>query len=347
MSDGLSYCWDREAFPVIPSPLIEGNGRTLDPYPLEVVTSFIRDADTPEIHALLSRALTAHDFTADFNFNSLEDTPDERELLRMRMDCTAVEVPGTGQKKYYTVLAAINIELKWERYKMDVYGDAPPLGEIVLEFVRRTIAKPSAPCKPMIPAAMLFPTEFAPYHRALAPFLDTLPFEWHMAGLLPVPPKSPDSDCDAASTAFDRTFAHAAAAKQRGNLAYAANDRVRALAAYTEAEDWLHEAICLANTERGDEGRACALLAIATANRAAVYLRGGSEDDAEKALRDGTVAVKADPGYAKGYLRQARALVLLGYFRQARAILERGREQVAPKDVPLIEDLLAQLPASK
>ncbi|KAJ8481658.1 hypothetical protein ONZ45_g15235 [Pleurotus djamor] len=73
-----------------------------------------------------------------------------------------------------------------------------------------------------------------------------------------------------------------------------------------------------------EEKQAHSLLAICFANRAAAYLIHGAGMDAKKAAADGENAVKVDPDYAKGYIRQAAAWQCLGDVEKAKDIIAQA-----------------------
>ncbi|KAI0042026.1 hypothetical protein FA95DRAFT_1564762 [Auriscalpium vulgare] len=359
MFPGRSFCWDSDTFRAAVPASLPFDPKSDNPIASDLVKFLAENADTPGAQALLSCALTARDSTADFDFRTLKSTirhHHDAAMLTMLFHGASVDVPG----KRFTVLEALDNPWAPAKYKMYVYGDGPPTGAAILEFVRRAMTKPPAPHTPMIPTVMAFMPEFAPYHAALAPFLRSLPapFMFKMASPHPAAPANPaaapipfeepkdELDEDAKEPlSFEATLQRADAAKQRGNGAFAAFQSGRALAAYARALQWLARAHHRA-PRFAEEERVYALVAVVTANRAAVHLRnsGAPERYLREALRDGEIAEQMDPAYAKGYYRQARAWVLLGDVEKARDVLERGLDNVAPWDMQQIRDALAELP---
>ncbi|KAI0048185.1 hypothetical protein FA95DRAFT_1595318 [Auriscalpium vulgare] len=339
----------------------------------ELVKLLTENADTPPARALLASALTSRDYLPDLDLHALNSAAKSGpgwDAMLIGLVSEAVDVPGTSEQMHYSTFECLDHQCN-ERYKMDVYGDAPPSGALALEFVRRTIARPSPPQQPTLPTLMVFSHDFIPYHHALAPFLDSLPapLTWRMAegshlparpaaaGLAPLvldPDEEDDTDGDSDYSegdtvtsdepiVLDVVLARAMEAKLRGNRALAAHSHARANDAYFEAIEWLGDALQVAPAESDEAKRAYKILAVVMANRSALFLQLGSKRGIEQAVGDGLMATMMDPTYAKGYYRQARALVALGDVERAREVLEKAQEHVAVEDMRNIEDAFAAL----
>ncbi|KAI0043745.1 hypothetical protein FA95DRAFT_348922 [Auriscalpium vulgare] len=338
-SSPQTYCWDRKTFRAYAPYSLPYNFKTHNPMSSDLVKFLTEEPNAPEAHALFSRALTARDSTAGFNFETLRSTIRPESKMTIQLFRAPVEAG-----KYYTVFEAYNNSWE-EQYMMDVYGDAPPTDAIVLEFLRRAMVKPSAPRLPEIPARIVFTPEFALYNAVIQPFLHALPGPITVAWIRYVVDEDEHED-PTVPLPYDAACERAEALQQRGNAAFAAFQGDRALKAYGSAFRWLGRAVSRAPGLAEDK-RATARMAVMLANRAAMRLRDPNASEAElrDALQDGEGAEGMDPVYAKGYHRQARAWVLLGDAGKARQVLERGLANVAPCDMQLIREALAGLPA--
>lgn len=92
--------------------------------------------------------------------------------------------------------------------------------------------------------------------------------------------------------------------KQKGNELFNAKDRQGAIHAYTDAVDRLMNAL-RSDPNREKNTEVGKLLAVCLANRAAAYLLPREDahqdtDDLHMAWKDGEIAIRADPSYAKG-----------------------------------------------
>ncbi|KAL0059382.1 hypothetical protein AAF712_013860 [Marasmius tenuissimus] len=77
------------------------------------------------------------------------------------------------------------------------------------------------------------------------------------------------------------------------------------------------------------------------ANRSAAWMIEGEGKDAEKALDAGKKAEHSDPGYAKGYFRQARALEAQGKIKEVQEAIIRGlKRPELERDSSLAEVLI-------
>ncbi|KAI0039725.1 hypothetical protein FA95DRAFT_1612350 [Auriscalpium vulgare] len=236
------------------------------------------------------------------------------------------------------------------RFRQNVYEEGAALTESVLMFVRRCIARPFAQHKPTIPAVMLFSDLFIPHLPVLEPFLNALPapFKWQIAGrpdpddpdpvsdIGPIaPPSATPRPTDSTDPAALIQFA--CERKDAGNTEYELREHEHAVQAYTQGIDALD---LLEPQHVGAPERR--LRAVLLANRAAAHLMGG---DVDAVLRDGRAAEEADPTYAKGYIRQARALEFEMQGSEDdddewRAVLERGLRCVKGKDASAIRNML-------
>ncbi|KAI0040520.1 hypothetical protein FA95DRAFT_1599387 [Auriscalpium vulgare] len=288
-------------------------------------------ANTTEIRALLSSALTEDDSTTNFDFHALKSTigtHNHATILEMHVLRAGANASG---KPY-----AARKDASEERYRMYVYGDTAPTDAVALEcvppplcltpphikhrrFVRRAMVKPWAPHAPIISAAMVFAPDFGPYKAALAPFLCTLPCPFTFD--LPGYPRDEKDEDPSAPQSLDAALERVLAAKQRGNAAFADLQRNGALDAYTSSCKWLRRAATRASCK--EEERANALVAVVAANRAAVHLRGSpvAEFELHQAVQAGEVAEGMDLTYAK-----------------ARRAFERGLNNVAECNRQQIQD---------
>ena len=141
--------------------------------------------------------------------------------------------------------------------------------------------------------------KFQQHVTALRPFLDSLPppFHWRLE-------TSEEADAlhEGIHVENERGVKQgldlAAKTKAIGNTAFATKDRAGALKAYTDAIEYLLDALSQ-KPDVNDTKNAKKQLAICHANRAAAYLITGEGMDLKKALRDGETAEAADPSYAK------------------------------------------------
>ncbi|KAI0039721.1 hypothetical protein FA95DRAFT_1566978 [Auriscalpium vulgare] len=215
------------------------------------------------------------------------------------------------------------------RFVQSFIGDRPPSADVVLDFVRVCITI-SAPAQ--LPGSLRLTPALLPYAAKLKPFLAALP---------------------APFSYFFETRAHAhenavyffecaETCKLQGNARYARRERAEAVEAYAEAADILEHVLTMGHAEH-DMHKAKKLRAVYFANSAAAHLLDGPGQDAQQALSDGVQAERSDPEYAKGYLRQMRAHVLLGDDGAARQALERAAKRVHGADVQVITDALDKL----
>ncbi|KAI0047326.1 hypothetical protein FA95DRAFT_1595755 [Auriscalpium vulgare] len=214
-------------------------------------------------------------------------------------------------------------------YMWTVVGVGPPPATVVLDFIRHAFA---AWAPRPLPALLHFTAAFMPYAARLAPVLATLPA-----------PMTYDIHSLEGARANTVDFTNMAnSSRQRANEAYAGRDREAALMEYTFAVATL-TIVLVEGHGAAEMARARTQLAVCLANRAAAYLLEGPGMDAQRALREGMGAERADASYVKGYLRQMRAHLLLGDVVQARSALERASRQARGADVQIVADALAAL----
>ncbi|SPP87783.1 serine/threonine-protein phosphatase 5 [Drosophila guanche] len=108
--------------------------------------------------------------------------------------------------------------------------------------------------------------------------------------------KEPETASDEGGPKNDQDFAAAEQYKNQGNDLLKTKEFTKAIDMYTKAIDLYPNS------------------AIYYANRSLAHLR---QESFGYALQDGVSAVKADPGYLKGYYRRAAAHMSLGKFKQA------------------------------
>ena len=87
----------------------------------------------------------------------------------------------------------------------------------------------------------------------------------------------------------------AAQKKSEGNAAFVKKDGTAAIKAYSDAIECAVDALA----QNAEENTTKATLAILHANRAAAYLFPGKDESAQEALKDGDMAERYDPCYAK------------------------------------------------
>ncbi|KAJ8515517.1 hypothetical protein ONZ45_g7062 [Pleurotus djamor] len=199
-----------------------------------------------------------------------------------------------------------------------------PTSDVLLQFIKTAIATPLPPLKPALPWFLLLSSRLKLHAEYLKPFLDSLPkpFHWRI---------ETDEEATKLSDGIDQMnqtgvkiyMEFAEKAKADANAAFKARDRVGAIKGYSDAIDHLVDALSQKPKEE-EEKQAHSLLAICFANRAAAYLIHGAGMDAKKAAADGENAVKVDPDYAKGYIRQAAAWQCLGDVEKAKDIIAQA-----------------------
>ncbi|CAA7267660.1 unnamed protein product [Cyclocybe aegerita] len=187
-----------------------------------------------------------------------------------------------------------------------------PDSNFVLETLKRAIAEPTIPLKPCLPWFLLISIKLAPYVPVLKPFLDSLPAPFHWRVETREEAQGVNDGVHSLNEEGVRNgLVLAEKAKVVGNNAFSQKDRKAAVKAYGEALSWLLDVLAQ-KPDTADEEKAKKLQAVCYANRAAAYLIPGEGINLRKALQDGKDAEKADPGYAKAYVRQATANQLLG-----------------------------------
>ncbi|KAI0310336.1 hypothetical protein OF83DRAFT_1155473 [Amylostereum chailletii] len=206
----------------------------------------------------------------------------------------------------------------------DFSTDKPTEAE-VLTFVQEGFAAPKRPFEPGLPTLLLLSPDYAPYHRALQAFFDSLPhpLTWEFNSV------ASRQDADKVQLTVDSLLGASRRWKRVGNEAYAEKDAAQALTAYTSGIDHLDLAVKGFGSKMSPDALDAVreLLGTCHANRAAVYLWHGKEFSPKKAEADGRLAEKADPGYAKAYYRQARAHECLGDMGKACEVLRRALRQ--------------------
>ncbi|KAI0042023.1 hypothetical protein FA95DRAFT_1564759 [Auriscalpium vulgare] len=215
---------------------------------------------------------------------------------------------------------------------MDVCSVTPPTSDIVLDFVRRSIAAPEPSYTPALPSSLQVATIFTPHAAVLAPFLSALPAPFTY-------------NIDTPEAAHGQALSYimlAEGAQRLAKQALAERDGAFALRVYDEAVGLLEEVVMLGHGA-ALLARGRRMLAACLAGCASAYMLRGAGHDAAAALRCGQAAERADRAYMQAYLRQARAHRLLGDVGAARRVLERAARRARGSDVHVIESALAAL----
>ncbi|KAI0309841.1 hypothetical protein OF83DRAFT_1179154 [Amylostereum chailletii] len=214
-----------------------------------------------------------------------------------------------------------------------------PTESDVLTFVRQSFAESvTGTFKQGFPNRLLISPAFKPYQSGLHALLHALPEP--VAWKFDSEPRTQSTDLS--HLMLDVLYSAGRNWKGWGNQAYAEKNAKLARDAYTCGIGHLERAV----REHGARGHCgklediCGLLAVCCANRAAVYLLDGKEFSPQKAEADGRRAEELEPGYAKGYYRQARAHECLGDVGKACEVLERAlRQKELKNDVGIQEEL--------
>ncbi|KAF9446927.1 hypothetical protein P691DRAFT_803272 [Macrolepiota fuliginosa MF-IS2] len=223
---------------------------------------------------------------------------------------------------------------------VDKYKNTPT-SEEVLHFIRRCIAKPLPGLEPCLPSILIIQRNLKPHTLIIKAFLDKLPvgFNWAI-------------ESEAASTSsislfsYDIPLSMAKEYKSKGNQLYSQRNRKGAIYEYTNAIDRLMNAL-RSDPNRDKNKDAERLLAVCCANRAAAYLMPGDDVDVDsdlhEAWKDGEIAIRADPSYAKGYIRVSTAHQRLRNIKKAKETLVRGLRRTDLQNEPGLVDKLIQL----
>ncbi|KAK1226657.1 hypothetical protein PQX77_010369 [Marasmius sp. AFHP31] len=176
----------------------------------------------------------------------------------------------------------------------------------------------------------------------LRPFLDTLPKPFHW---LVESREEEQRVKDIAHAQRQELMAKCMAMgnryKEQGNQAFKAGKRDEALQLYQAAIDAVYKIWGGGDPDKEQERKAYRLIAMCYANRSAAWMIEGEGGDAEKALDAGKKAEHTDPGYAKGYFRQARALGTLGKIKETQEVIIRGlKRPELERDSSLAEVLI-------
>ncbi|KAH9918843.1 uncharacterized protein B0H18DRAFT_882487 [Fomitopsis serialis] len=179
-------------------------------------------------------------------------------------------------------------------------------------LLKYAIASPLPPNLPCAPSLRVIAYKLSPHVDALRPFLDSLPapFSWRSETF----EEAERVGLGAHSLSIQgvaKAIKRAEEEKQLGNEAIGRKDRTAAIKHYSEAYEFLADAIAQNPTveQTRDIKR---VTAICLANRAAALLLEGEGQDAKKALADAERAATFDENYGKAYHRQAKAHQLLG-----------------------------------
>ncbi|KAF9036708.1 hypothetical protein BJ165DRAFT_1614896 [Panaeolus papilionaceus] len=220
-----------------------------------------------------------------------------------------------------------------------------PNSDLVLRTFQKAFVQPFPPLVPSVPTRLTISFELAKYLDKLEPFLGSLPgpIEWHI--------QSSKMTVDIAYAQHQeledfklQSMILAEEAKAKGNFAYAANKADDALESYFEAINHLERIIKLQNVTGKDTVKAKKLLAVCFANRAAAYMLPGEKGRRlEQAWKAGVQSEWMDPSYAKAYIRQVNAMVLLGRKEDAIDVIINAIQRDDLKDHAGLVDRLIDL----
>ncbi|KDR80064.1 hypothetical protein GALMADRAFT_116635 [Galerina marginata CBS 339.88] len=211
-----------------------------------------------------------------------------------------------------------------------------PTSQQIENFIKLCMAKPLECFEPFIPTTLAFSQNLAVHEAALKPFLNTLP--WPCTAIFETPEirrRMQDQAFAYGEKAFRDYIAHANELKEAGNVAYTKGKRSEAVAKYQEGADLMESLLFRKLSDEGARDlETRKLLAVCLANCAVARLMEvpGEQRDAEGARKDAEGAIKADPDYAKGYLRLSRAQEALGNLSAAQDALVRGLRQKSLKE---------------
>ncbi|TFY53447.1 hypothetical protein EVG20_g10111 [Dentipellis fragilis] len=281
-------------------------------------------------------------------FDTMPVSPNTSWVLELLHDCQDVYSHGVdSHASGYTPISYLICRAGGD-HRLETRSVGLPSSDAVLRFVKRCITSPFPPHKPALPQT-LYIRGFGPHdYPAVCDFLTQLPppfhfrFQFHLYSHDSTISGSTDELSDSASTASLLDLAERL--KDEASAAFERADRPAAVAAYTGAIRCAQDAMELADDDGDDDGDVRRILAILYANRGTVFLAPGKGQDLVHARDDGELVEAVDPGYAKGYHLQARALQLMGDAAAARRTVERGLRYpgVSIAD-PMLQDALTAL----
>lgn len=166
------------------------------------------------------------------------------------------------------------------------------------------MAKPLPGFEPCIPSILIIQRSLRQHTSLIKPFLDTLSKKFSWAVESEAASMSFGSSPSTSLFSCDIPLSVAEESKRKGNELYAQRDRLGAIQAYSDAINRLMSALRSDPSREKNKG-AEKLLAVCCANRAAAYLLPGGHgadrnSDLHEVWKDGEIAIRADPSYAKG-----------------------------------------------
>ncbi|KAI0088310.1 hypothetical protein BDY19DRAFT_891241 [Irpex rosettiformis] len=203
----------------------------------------------------------------------------------------------------------------------DISAGGLPTSSMLLTLLKKAIASPIPPNRPLLPELFLIALKLSPHVDSLRPFLDSLPapFTWRV--------ETPEEAAEVASGVHEqnakgvaRGWSSGQTEKSLGNKALANNDSQKAVAHYTEAIESLQHAMSQ-NPTKEEKKSISELISVCFANRSAAWMLQGRGVDPKKALRDAEEADIWNENYIKAYYRQAKSHQLLGQTTKAIEVL--------------------------
>ncbi|KAF5353197.1 hypothetical protein D9756_007781 [Leucocoprinus leucothites] len=267
----------------------------------------------------------------------------------LRVTMLLGDTRGGGAKRFMLECMTYGNKIDAPRL-VDKYKSLPSPEEL-LHFIRRCIAKPLPGFEPSIPSILIIQRDFLPHSSLIKPFLDSLPSSFSWAIESEAASSATSSHHNTLSLfAWEIPLDFARQSKAKGNELYNKGERKAAIIAYSDAIDRLMNGF-RSDPSKEKNREAEKLLAVCLANRSAAYLmqvtkREGEEEvdwdsDLHEAWKDGQVAIRVDPTYAKGYLRVSTAHHRLGHLKKAQETLASGlRRRELQDDASLVDRLI-------
>ncbi|KAJ2925094.1 hypothetical protein H1R20_g11991, partial [Candolleomyces eurysporus] len=310
--------------------------------------SFMREHENdPDLQLLLENSRKrgeqrAKDINLDtYDYAALADTIEPLSLWRIRMEYQGLIDPDTdyiiephelkefpkAQHTFRICVDVPNMEGRLDEPETRLVEDFQglPKSSDVLLFIKKAIALPISCFRPALPSMLIITHQFEPHRAVLAPFLSSLPsskFTWEIESA-EMAEHMGQIQYAKASHFYGQHKADGERHKEEGNIAFRKGDRKGAIAAYTQSLRRFEDAHCQKVLEE-DKKAVMKLMAMTIANRSAAAVLPGEGQDIELAINDGKKAILANPHYAKGYARLAKAHHANGELSEAQEALAQA-----------------------
>lgn len=274
--------------------------------------------DPADVEALLSAVAgskTSDDRLSTFNYKKVPVRKNSSWVMQLSPMGFQGKDPQDYRDEYFpgsTPVFSVFIYDDREQFLVqEMVPPGMPSSDFLLKALKQAIASPLPPNRPCAPSLLVIAYKLSPHVDALRPFLDSLPapFSWRL--------ETPEEAEGVGSGVHNLNVKGIAKATKRaeeekrlGNEAIGRKDRASAVKHYSEAYEFLADAIAQ-NPVDGEKRDIKRAMAICLANRAAAWLMEGEGQDAKTALTDAERATTFDENYGKAYYRQAKAHQLL------------------------------------